>query len=99
MEIVAILAVFLDANVKPEEMPQIPRLAKTPSAIAYAPLGDVTFKPDAALFACKPAGAMLLQEAAGRAGIGSGTPALGRTSNGAGTEHFERGSWKRMAGI
>jgi uncharacterized protein (DUF169 family) len=64
--------------VKPEEVPQIPRLAKTPGAIAYAPLGDATFEPDAVLFACKPAGAMLLQEAARRAGIASGTPALGR---------------------
>jgi len=30
------------------------------------------------LFAVKPAGAMLLQEAANRAGVGSGAPALGR---------------------
>jgi uncharacterized protein (DUF169 family) len=64
--------------VKPEEVPRIPRLAKTPAAIAYAPLGDATFVPDAVFFACKPAGAMLLNEAAGRAGIGSGAPALGR---------------------
>ena len=64
--------------VKPEEVPQIPRLAKTPGAIAYAPLGDAEFIPDAVLFACKPAGAMLLNEAAARAGIGSGAPALGR---------------------
>jgi len=64
--------------VKPEEVPQIPRLAKKPAAIAYAPLREATFEPDAVLFACKPAGAMLLQEAAGRAGIGSGGPALGR---------------------
>jgi len=64
--------------VKPEEVAQIPRLAKTPLAIAYAPLGDATFEPDAVLFACKPSGAMLLNEAAGRAGIGSGAPALGR---------------------
>ena len=64
--------------VKPEEVPQIPRLAKTPVAIAYAPLGDATFAPDAVLFACKPAGAMLLNEAAGRAGVGSGSPVLGR---------------------
>ena len=64
--------------VKPEEVPQIPRLAKTPAAIAYAPLGDAGFEPDVVLFACKPAGAMLLNEAAGRAGIGSGAPALGR---------------------
>src|SRR6266404_2921434 len=64
--------------VKPEEVPQIPRLAQTPVAIAYAPLRDATFTPDAVLFACKPAGAMLLNEAARRAGVGSGAPALGR---------------------
>ena len=64
--------------VKPEEVPQIPRLAKTPAAIAYAPLGNATFEPDTVLFACKPAGAMLLHEAAGRAGIASRAPALGR---------------------
>ncbi|HVO57447.1 MAG TPA: DUF169 domain-containing protein [Dongiaceae bacterium] len=64
--------------VKPEEVPQIPRLGKAPAAVAYAPLGDASFTPDVVLFACKPAGAMLLQEAAGRAGIGAGMPALGR---------------------
>jgi uncharacterized protein (DUF169 family) len=64
--------------VKPEEVPRIPRLAKTPVAIVYAPLGDAAFEPDAVLFACKPAGAMLLNEAAGRAGICSGAPTLGR---------------------
>jgi uncharacterized protein (DUF169 family) len=40
--------------VKPEEVPRIPRLATTPAAIAYAPLGDATFLPDAVLFACFP---------------------------------------------
>jgi len=30
------------------------------------------------LFACKPSGAMLLSEAANRAGVASGAPALGR---------------------
>lgn len=64
--------------VKPEEVPQIPRLAKAPKAIQYAPLGEATAEPDVALFAVKPAGAMLLQEAASRAGVGSGAPALGR---------------------
>jgi hypothetical protein len=64
--------------VKPEEVPQIPRLSKTPAAIAYAPLGDASFTPDAILFACKASGAMLLNEAGSRAGIGSGAPALGR---------------------
>jgi uncharacterized protein (DUF169 family) len=64
--------------VKPEEVPQIPRLAKTPKAILYTPLGEATAVPDVALFAVKPAGAMLLQEAVNRAGVASGTPTLGR---------------------
>ena len=63
--------------VKPEEVPQIPRLAKAPKAILYAPLGEASAAPDIVLFAVKPAGAMLLQEAANRAGVGSGAPALG----------------------
>lgn len=64
--------------VKPEEVPQIPRLAKTPKAILYSPLGDSSATPDVVLFACKPAAAMLLNEAAARAGVASGAPALGR---------------------
>ena len=64
--------------VKPEEVPQIPRLPKAPAAILYAPLGDAPAEPDVVLFAVKPAAAMLLQEAAARAGVGSGAPALGR---------------------
>jgi len=64
--------------VKPEEVPQIPRLAKTPKAIVYAPLGDAPMAPDVVLFACRPAAAMLLNEAAARAGVSSGAPALGR---------------------
>lgn len=64
--------------VKPEEVAQIPRLAKAPAAIAYAPLGDSPFAPDVALFSCIPAVAMLLNEAANRAGVTGGAPALGR---------------------
>lgn len=64
--------------VKPEEVPQIPRLSKAPAAIVYAPLGEAPVVPDAVLFACKPSGAMLLNEAANRAGVASGAPALGR---------------------
>jgi uncharacterized protein (DUF169 family) len=64
--------------VKPEEVPQIPRLAKSPKAILYAPLGEAAAAPDIVLFAVRPAGAMLLQEAASRAGVGNGAPALGR---------------------
>jgi uncharacterized protein (DUF169 family) len=64
--------------VKPEEVPQIPRLPKAPAAILYAPLGASPVAPDVVLFACQPAAAMLLNEAANRAGVASGAPALGR---------------------
>ncbi|MGA2484206.1 MAG: DUF169 domain-containing protein [Candidatus Acidiferrales bacterium] len=64
--------------VRPEEVPQIPRLEKTPAAVAYAPLGDTPVAPDVVLFAANPATAMLLHEAALRAGKSSGVPALGR---------------------
>src|SRR6202167_1100731 len=63
--------------VKPEEVPQIPRLAKTPTSILYAPLGDTPTAPSVVLFACKPSGAMLLSEAANRSQVASGGPALG----------------------
>jgi uncharacterized protein (DUF169 family) len=64
--------------VKPEEVPQIPRLAKVPKAILYSPLSESAGEPDVVLFAVKPSGAMVLQEAANRAAVGSGGPALGR---------------------
>lgn len=78
--------------VKPEEVPQIPRLAKTPVAILYAPLGDSPVEPDVVLFAAKPSAAMLLNEAAGRAGVGSGMPALGRPTCMALPAALQRGS-------
>jgi uncharacterized protein (DUF169 family) len=53
-------------------------LSDAPVAIVYAPLGESPVDPDVVLFACKPSAAMLLHEAAGRAGVGSGMPALGR---------------------
>lgn len=58
--------------VKPEEVPWIPRLARAPAAILYAPLGETPVTPDVVLFACKPPVAMLLNEAANRAGVASG---------------------------
>jgi uncharacterized protein (DUF169 family) len=64
--------------VTPEEVPQIPRLPKTPKALLYTPLAESTAVPDVVLFALRPAGAMLLQEAANRAGVSSGAPTLGR---------------------
>ena len=63
---------------QPTEVPQIPRLAETPAAIIYAPLGETPCAPDVVLFACLPASAMLLNEAASRAGVASGAHPLGR---------------------
>ena len=63
---------------KPEEVPGLPRLAKSPVAIAYSPLGDAEFTPDVILVACQPATAMLLGEAALQAGISNSVPAMGR---------------------
>jgi uncharacterized protein (DUF169 family) len=64
--------------VKPEEVPQIPQLAKSPAMVLYSPLGEAPVAPDVVLFTCKPQAAMLLNEAANRAGVSSGAPALGR---------------------
>lgn len=64
--------------VKPEEVPQIPRLLTAPNSIVYSPLADAPVDPDVVLFRLRPAAAMLLEEAAGRAGLGRGAPALGR---------------------
>jgi uncharacterized protein (DUF169 family) len=75
---IALKMMFELGYVKPEEVPQIPRLAKAPAVVAYSPLGDAPATPDVVLFACQPRSAMLLNEAANRAGVASGTPALGR---------------------
>jgi uncharacterized protein (DUF169 family) len=64
--------------VRPEEVPGIPRLPKEPAAIVFAPLGDAPVAPSVVLFACRTASAMLLNEAAIRAGAGSTLPILGR---------------------
>jgi len=49
----------------------------------YSPLADARVDPDVVLFACQPRSAMLLHEAANRAGVASGAPALGRPTCGA----------------
>ena len=64
--------------VRPEEVPGIPRLPKEPAAIVFAPLADTPVAPSVVLFACHTASAMLLNEAAIRAGAGSTLPLLGR---------------------
>lgn len=66
--------------VRPEEIPSIPRLAKEPAAVVFAPLADTPMDPSVVLFACKAPAAMLLNEASIRAGTGSKLPLLGRPS-------------------
>jgi uncharacterized protein (DUF169 family) len=61
------------------EVPGIPVLPNTPEFIAYAPAAEATFTPDVVLIAAKPASAMLIYEAALRAGAGDAlTHAIGR---------------------
>ena len=61
------------------EVPCIPTLAKSPGAVAYGPVDRVGFKPDVVLIAAKPAQAMLIYEAALKAGAGDSlTHSLGR---------------------
>jgi uncharacterized protein (DUF169 family) len=64
--------------VKMEEIPGIPRLAKEPAAIVYAPLGDTPVEPDVVLFAGAASQIMLVHEAALRAGCAATLPILGR---------------------
>ena len=62
-----------------EEVPGIPTLKKSPQAVAYAPVDKASFQPDAVIVAANPAQAMMLYEAALRAGVGQSlTNVLGR---------------------
>jgi uncharacterized protein (DUF169 family) len=73
--------VFMAQNnyVATAEVPGIPTLAKSPGAVAYGPMEGVRFNADVVLIAAKPAQAMLIYEAAVKAGAGSAvTNALGR---------------------
>jgi len=65
--------VFMAQNnyVATAEVPGIPTLAKSPGAVAYGPMDGAGFKPDVVLIAAKPAQAMLIYEAAIKAGAGS----------------------------
>ena len=66
--------------IRPEDVPGIPRLKKTPVATVFAPLGAAPVAPSVVLFAARPSAAMLLNEAAMRAGSGGALPPLGRPS-------------------
>jgi uncharacterized protein (DUF169 family) len=61
-----------------EEVPRIPRLARTPGAVIYAPLAEAPLAPDVVVFAGPPGRVMLLQEAAMRAGVMPQASLLGR---------------------
>jgi uncharacterized protein (DUF169 family) len=51
-----------------EEVPGVPRLARSPAVTLYAPLGDTPVAPDAVVISGAPGGLMLLHEAAARTG-------------------------------
>jgi len=61
-----------------EEIPGVFRMEKTYGAVVYAPLGETPVAPSVVLTAGRPAQAMLLAEAANRAGASSNLPLLGR---------------------
>jgi uncharacterized protein (DUF169 family) len=60
-----------------EEVPGVPRLARTPAVSVYAPLGATPVAPDVVILSGTPAGLMLLHEAATRVGTPA-VPLLGR---------------------
>jgi uncharacterized protein (DUF169 family) len=63
------------------EVPGIPRLEQAPAAVAYGPADAPSFAPDLVLLTLTPAQAMLVYEAALRAGTGAAvTNLLGRPS-------------------
>lgn len=72
---------MVDAGyLRPSDVLSIPTLARTPAAIAYAPVTDAPFRYDLVLLAATPAQSMLIYEAALRLGDGSAQAAstLGR---------------------
>ncbi len=52
----------------PSEVPGIPRLASSPAVVSYAPVDEARFAPDVVVVAARPGQAMLLYEAALKAG-------------------------------
>ena len=63
----------------PSDVPGIPRLARAPAAVAYAPVDEAHFTPDVVIVAANPGQAMLLYEAALKAGAADSLmAALGR---------------------
>jgi uncharacterized protein (DUF169 family) len=77
-ELMQTLSLMSDIGyIRMEEVPGVPRLPQTPSALVYAPLGEAVVDPDVVLVSGRPSGLMLLLEAAARAQQPA-TPLLGR---------------------
>jgi uncharacterized protein (DUF169 family) len=64
--------------VKMEEVPDIPRLPRTPGVIIYAPLAMTPVDPDVVVLSAQPGRLMMLHEAALRAGAVVQAPMFGR---------------------
>jgi uncharacterized protein (DUF169 family) len=64
--------------IRMEEVPGVFHLDRAPKVVAYAPLGETTYAPDAVLISGLPGAMMLIAEAAMRAGAMSNLPLLGR---------------------
>jgi uncharacterized protein (DUF169 family) len=64
--------------IRMEEVPGIPTVKQTPNVIAYGPADRVPFAADVVIVSATPAQAMLLYEAAARAGVDGALPGLGR---------------------
>ena len=79
-ELARTLAAMAEAGyVDPSEVPSIPTVWEPPAYIAYAPVGTAPFVADVVVVAATPAQAMLLHEAALRAGVTPMTaPVAGR---------------------
>jgi uncharacterized protein (DUF169 family) len=82
-----------------EEVPGIPRLAETPGAVIYAPLGDTPVDPDVVLISGRPGPLMRLLESALRAGIPTQASVLGRPTCMALPAALERGAVASMGCI
>ena len=77
-ELTGVLSLMTEIGyLRMEEVPGIPRLAKTPAVAIYAPLGQTPVDPDVVMVSGSPGRLMLLHEAATRASA-SALPLLGR---------------------
>jgi uncharacterized protein (DUF169 family) len=77
-ELMQTLSLMSDIGyIRMEEVPGVPRLAKTPGVVIYSPLADAPVDPDVVVIAGQPGRLMLVQEAATRAQQTT-APMLGR---------------------